>query len=91
MWTLVGLVKGEAVTMPLTVASAWLSPVTGRLVTTEASGVISLFQPPKVVKDVHGHRISLRLVARHDLTELTPAPKRPPAKATEPLSDDEMR
>ncbi len=90
VWTLVGTAFGQPVISRLDVTCAWMSPETGRLLTAEATGVISLYQPPKIVREGEARRISLRLVARHDLTELTPTPSRPPKKAIEPLSEDEL-
>lgn len=90
VWTLVGTALGQPVTSRLNVTCAWMSPETGRLLTAEATGVISLYQPPKIVREGEARRISLRLVARHDLRELTPTPSRPPKKAIEPLSEAEL-
>lgn len=75
--------------LPLDVATAWMSPATGRLLTATAAGLLSLYQPPKVVKSEDGPRIALKLVAEHDLSSFTPKPTRPPAKAFAPLSASE--
>lgn len=88
-WTLVGQAPDKPIIKGLDVSSGWMSPVTGRLLTAEATGIITLFQPPKVVRGTSGPEIRLKVVARHDLSTLKPAPTRPPAKALLPLSASE--
>lgn len=89
-WTLVAQTPDKTVTKGLDVSAAWMSPETGRLLTAEATGIITLFQPPKIVGGPAGTEIRLKVVARHDLSTLEPAPSRPPAKAFLPLSASEL-
>ena len=89
-WTLVAQTPDKTITKGLDVSSAWMSPATGRLLTAEPTGIITLFQPPKIGRGEAGPDIRLKVVARHDLSTLEPKPERPPAKAFVPLSASEL-
>ncbi|MFN7613674.1 MAG: hypothetical protein ACK5P8_00620, partial [Phycisphaerae bacterium] len=88
--TLVAQTPDKTITKGLDVSSAWMSPATGRLLTAEPTGIITLFQPPKIGRGEAGPDIRLKVVARHDLSTLEPKPERPPAKAFVPLSASEL-
>ncbi len=89
-WTLVAQTPDKTVSKRLDVSSAWMSPATGRLLTAEPTGIITLFQPPQIGRGEAGPDIRLKVVARHDLSTLEPKPERPPAKAFVPLSASEL-
>jgi len=75
------------IAIKLNATTAWLEPLSGRLLAATRSGQLTLYKPPQVVQSNAGETlIKLTPIITHDCATLTPKPTAPPGKAIAPLS-----